>query len=74
MFEARQTSARSRSRNATVALPTRSFAPEHERLQLLPPICWRLGRAIRRAVLACLLWRLSVYRDRQRPRHADWFV
>jgi hypothetical protein len=66
MFDTDQARVRSRPRGAAVVLADRSFAAEHARVPSLRTVGRRLNRPIRRAVLACLLWRVAEYRVRRR--------
>ena len=66
MIDAKQTSGRPRPRSVAAALPQRIFAPQAPRLRGLQGLRGQLIRAIRRPVIACLLWRLSAYRARHR--------
>jgi hypothetical protein len=66
MFDTDQARARSRPRRGAMVLAGRSFAAERARFPSLRTVGRRLNRPIRRAVLACLLWRVVEYRVRRR--------
>jgi hypothetical protein len=59
MFDATQANARVSSRSATAALQPRSVVLDDPRFPSLRAVGRHLNRAIRRPVIACLLWRIE---------------
>ena len=66
MVDTHRAHARSRPRHDTAERSQRTFAPDRARFLPLRMVGRRLNLAIRRPVLACLLWRATGYRVRHR--------
>ena len=71
MFDAKQTRPPPPSHKIATALSPRGLAPGDARDGFLRTVGRQLSRAIRRAVLACLLWRVAGYRLRHCTVRAD---
>ena len=70
MLDPKQANARRRMRSVAAAVPTRTFTPPAAPFRVRA-VGRRLKWAIRRPVLACLLWRMAAFRARHRSVHAD---